>query len=539
MALRPTKSNTMKYTRFLSFLAFILLLAACSEQESYDLIIRNGNIYDGLGKPAIRQDIAIKGDKIVKIGTQLTGVGTKEIDAKGLAVSPGFIDVHTHAEPLPLMPEAESHLRQGVTTSLGGPDGGCPLPIGAYLDSLAEQTIGINIAYLVGHNTVRNHVMGLENRAPSAEELQEMKGLIEKSMLEGAFGISTGLKYLPGTYAKLDEVVALSKVASSHGGFYTSHLREEGLSLLEGVGEAIQIAEQADIPVVLTHHKVVGAPMWGASTKTLSMVDEARTKGLDVMIDQYPYTASFTSLSILIPAWSMADDRYEGFAKRCEDPILRDSIKRGIIFNLINDRGGNDLRRVQFSRFDWKPEFDGKTLYDWAIAEGLEPTMETGAELIIQAQIHRGARCIFHAMAEEDVIRIMQHPQTMIASDGRYTAMGKGHPHPRNYGTFPRVLGHFVREKQVLTLEEAIRKMTSLPAKLLGLEDRGTLREGNYADITIFDPATVNDAGTFTDPHHDPVGIRMVIVNGKLTVKDETYHDVRAGQVLRGPAYKK
>jgi len=529
----------MKHSRLLFPVIFLLLFTACSEQESYDLVIRNGAVYDGLGTPAIRQDIAIKGDKIVKIGPKLAGVGFKEIEAEGLAISPGFIDVHTHAEPLPLMPQAESHLRQGVTTSLGGPDGGCPLPIGAYLDSLAEQTIGINIAYLVGHNTVRNHVMGLENRAPTTSELEEMKGWIGRSMLEGAFGISTGLKYLPGTYAKLDEVVALSKIAADKGGFYTSHLREEGLGLLEGVGEAIQIAEQASIPVVLTHHKVVGAPMWGASTKTLNMVDEARAQGLDVMIDQYPYTASFTSLSILIPAWSMADDRYKGFAKRCEDPVLRDSIKRGIVFNLINDRGGNDLRRVQFSRFDWKPEFDGKTLYDWAIAEGLEPTMENGAELIIQAQIHRGARCIFHAMNEEDVIRIMQHPQTMVASDGRYTAMGKGHPHPRNYGTFPRVLGHFVREKQVLTLAEAIRKMTSLPAKLLGLEDRGVLREGNYADITIFDPATINDVGTFTDPHHYPIGIRMVIVNGQVTVKDETYQDVRAGRVLRGPAYKK
>ena len=521
----------------LLLVAMSLLLLACNSSNSYDLIIRNGSVYDGTGTSAIVQDIAIQDGKIVKVGKAIRGTSTKELDAKGLAVSPGFIDVHTHAEPLPLMPQAESHLRQGVTTSLGGPDGGCPLPIGAYLDSLAKQTVGINIAYLVGHNTVRNHIMGLENRAPTPAELDSMKNLIEKSMLEGAFGISTGLKYLPGTYAKLDEVVTLSQVAAQHGGIYTSHLREEGLGLLDGVGEAIQIAEQAYIPVVLTHHKVVGAPMWGSSTKTLSMVDAARTKGLNIMIDQYPYTASFTSLSILIPAWSMADDRYEGFARRCQDPILRDSIKRGIVHNLINDRGGNDLKRVQFSSFDWKPEFDGKTLYDWAVAEGLEPTMENGAELIIQAQIHRGARCIFHAMAEEDVERIMQHPHTMVASDGRYTALGKGHPHPRNYGTFPRVLGHFVREKQVLKLEEAIRKMTSLPANLMGLTDRGKIAEGQYADITVFDPETVSDEGSFTDPHHYPTGIKWVIVNGEVTVEGEKYIDVRAGMVLRGPAY--
>ena len=521
------------------FLFVTLLLLACNPTESYDLIIRNGTVYDGTGIPAVMQDIGIQDGKIVKVGKAIVGIAEKELDAKGLAVSPGFIDVHTHAEPLPLMPQAESHLRQGVTTSLGGPDGGCPLPIGAYLDSLESQTVGINIAYLVGHNTVRNHIMGLENRAPTASELDSMKALINTSMLEGAFGISTGLKYLPGTYAKLDEVVALSQVAAKHGGFYTSHLREEGLGLLDGVGEAIQIAEQADIPVVLTHHKVVGAPMWGSSTKTLSMVDEAREKGLNVMVDQYPYTASFTSLSILIPAWSMADDRYAGFAKRCEDPVLRDSIKRGIIKNLINDRGGNDLKRVQFSRFDWKPEFDGKTLYDWAIAEGLEPTMENGAELIIQAQIHRGARCIFHAMSEEDVDRIMQHPFTMIASDGRYTAMGKGHPHPRNYGTFTRVLGHFVREKKVLTLEEAIRKMTSLPASLMGLTDRGRIAKGQFADITIFDPETISDKGTFTDPHHYPDGIKWVIVNGEITIDGQEYVDARAGRVLRGPAFSR
>ena len=272
--------------------------------------------------------------------------------------------------------------------------------------------------------------MALENRAPSNNELTEMKNLIEKGMQDGAFGISTGLKYLPGSFAKLDEVVALSKVAAAHGGIYTSHLREEGLQLLEGVQEAIDIADQANIPVVLTHHKVVGQPMWGSSTKTLKMVEDARARGLDVMIDQYPYTASFTSISILIPAWSMAGGRYDKFAERCKNPVLRDSIKRGIIFNLKNDRGGNDLRRVQIAKFNWKPEWEGKTLNDWVVSEGLEPTLENGAEFIIQAQLHRGASCIFHAMDEADVKRIMAHPQTMIASDGRTTPFGKGHPHP-------------------------------------------------------------------------------------------------------------
>ena len=321
------------------------------------------------------------------------------------------------------------------------------------------------------------------------------------------------------------------------GGIYTSHLREEGLQLLSGVQEAIDIAEQAEIPVVLTHHKVVGQPMWGSSKTTTKMVSEARKKGLDVMIDQYPYTASYTSLSILIPSWSMAGGRYKAFAERCENPILRDSIKKGIIFNIINDRGGNDLKRVQFSKFDWKPEFESKTLYDWAIAEGLEPTPENGAELIIQAQLHRGASCIFHAMNEEDVARIMQHPQTMIASDGRITPFGKGHPHPRAFGTFPRVLGKFVREDKVLDLPTAIHKMTALPAQRMGLTDRGVLATGNYADITIFDPATIIDKADFQNPHQYPEGIHYVLINGKVVVKNGEYFDIRAGQVLRGKAY--
>ena len=504
----------------------------------YDLVIRNGLVYDGLGKEGRNVDIGIKGEKIIAIQANLTGKAKKEIDANDWVVSPGFVDVHTHLEPLPLFPQAESHIRQGVTTALGGPDGSCPLPLGTYLDDLEKEGIGYNIGYLTGHNVIRNQVMGLENRAPTFPELIEMQYLVKQSMEEGAFGISTGLKYLPGAFSKLEEVVAISKVAGAMGGIYTSHLREEGLGLLAGVQEAIDIAEQADIPVVLTHHKVVGQPMWGNSTKTTKMVDDARKRGLDVMIDQYPYTASYTSLSILIPAWSMAGGRYEAFAKRCENPVLRDSIKKGIIFNIINDRGGNDLKRVQFSKFNWKPEFESKTLYDWAISEGLEPTPENGAELIIQAQLHRGASCIFHAMDEKDVARIMQHPQTMIASDGRLTPFGKGHPHPRAFGTFPRVLGKYVREDKVLDLATAIHKMTALPAKRMGLKDRGVLKTGNYADITIFNPATVIDKADFQNPHQYPEGIEYVIINGKIVVKQGKYFDIRAGKVLRGKAYK-
>jgi dihydroorotase/N-acyl-D-amino-acid deacylase len=516
------------------FCGFCLILWNGLAAQRLDLVIRGATIFSGdTVVPFKKGDVAIKNERIVRIAPGIRAKGKRIIEAEGLILSPGFIDLHAHLEPLPLDPAAQSHVRQGVTTALGGPDGGGPLGIGAYLDSLSVQGIGLNVAYLIGHNTVRSHVMGLVNRAPEPTELEGMKGWIEKAMREGAFGISTGLKYLPGTYAKLDEVIALSKVAAQYGGIYTSHLREEGLGLLEGVAEAIQIAERADIPVILTHHKAIGIKMWGSSVQTLAMVDAARARNLDVAIDQYPYTASFTGISVLIPSWAIEGGPVREFARRCEDPILRDSIKRGVVFNLLNDRGGGDLRRIQFGNFDWKPELNGKTLHDWALLEGMDPSVENGAELVIAAQLHRGAGCIFHAIGEEDVRRIMQHPQTMIASDGRLSQPGKDHPHPRAYGTFPRVLGHYVREEKVLPLENALYKMTSQPALRLGLEDRGFIRKGYFADITLFDPNTVKDNSTFEAPHQYPDGIPYVIVNGQLVVDNGEYRDLRAGKALK------
>ena len=354
-------------------------------------------------------------------------------------------------------------------------------------------------------------------------------------MKSGAFGISTGLKYLPGSFSKVEEVIELSKVVANLGGIYTSHLREEGLGLIEGVQEAILISREANIPVVLTHHKAIGIPMWGASKLTLALVDSARKANLDIMMDQYPYTASYTNIGVLIPAWALEKNKNVDFSSRMADPILRDSVRKGIIFNLLNDRGGGDLKRIQFGQFSWKPELEGKTLFDWAIQEKLEPTMENGADLVIQAQLHQGAGCIFHVISEEDVRRIMKHPMTMIASDGRLSEPGKGHPHPRAYGTFPRVLGHYVREEKVLTLSQALYKMTTLPAQRMGLKDRGTLKVGNYADITIFNPQTIKDQSTFENPHQYPTGIPYVLVNGRIVVDRGVYKDVRAGKILRKP----
>lgn len=515
--------------RYILFLISISTLFSC---HTYDLLITNANIYDGLGAPPIKGTIAIDQGKIKKVELKIRRPGKRTIDAQGLAVSPGFIDLHAHIEPISLYPDAKSHVMQGVTTALGGPDGGSPLRIGAYLDSLDKTGIGMNVGYLIGHNTVRNHVMGLVNRVPAAKELEEMKNWISSAMQDGAFGISTGLKYLPGAFAKTEEVISLSKVAASYGGIYTSHLREEGIGLLDGVGEAIEIARQADMRVILTHHKAIGQPMWGASVKTLAMVDKARAEGLDIRMDQYPYTASHTGISIVIPQWAL-EGGYTSFSERCMDVHLRDSIKQGIIYNLINDRGGNDLSRIQFSKIDWKPDFLGKTLEDLVVESGKEPSIENGADMIIEIQLHRGANCIYHVIDSSDVINIMQHPMTMIASDGRLTQWNEGHPHPRAYGTFPRVLGYYSRQLGVITLEEAIRKMTSLPAETMGIPDRGIIKPGNWADLVIFDPVKVVDLSTFTNPHQYPDGINYVIINGKVSVENGEFTGERNGVTLR------
>lgn len=519
--------------------ACALSAAACggapaTDAGPWDLLIAGGTVVDGTGVDGYRADVAIRGDRIVSVSRRALprDRAARVIDAKGKVVAPGFIDLHAHLDPLLRLPSAESHVRQGVTTALGGPDGGSPWPMGEHLDSAAALGVGMNVAFLVGHNTIRREVMGMANRAPTPEELDRMKAMVARAMGEGAFGLSTGLKYLPGAYAGTDEVVALAGVAADSGGIYTSHMREEGLGLIDAVAETIEIGRRAGIPVVLTHHKVVGRPMWGASVRTLAMVDSARAEGVDVMIDQYPYTATYTGITVLIPAWSRAGGEAR-FLERLRDPVLRDSIVAGIVFNILNDRGGGDLRRVQLARVEWMPELEGKTLADWAAMKGLEPTPEVGAELVIEAVRRGGASAIYHVLDEGDVERIMRHPQTMIASDGRLTRPGEGHPHPRWYGTFPRVLGRYVREKGVLPLEEAVRKMTSMPADRLGLEDRGRIAPGMAADVVVFDPATVVDRATFEAPHQYPDGIEFVVVNGVVTVDAGEFRDLRPGRVLR------
>lgn len=515
------------------FFFLVLCLLSCRKTGPFDIIIKGGSIIDGTGAPAQKGDIGIFQGKITVIGNLQNAKALRVIDASGLTVSPGFIDMHAHIEEIMDYPAAENHVRQGVTTVLGGPDGAGPWPFGKYLDSLENHfRLGINIAYLTGHNGIRWKVMGNENRRPTEAELERMKDMVRQAMLEGAFGMSTGLKYLPGTFAETSEVIELSKIAGSMGGIYTSHLREEGLGLLDAVKEAITIGKEASIPVVLTHHKVIGRKMWGSSRITTAWVDSARNAGIDVMMDQYPYTASFTGIAVMFPSWVLEGSR-EVVAKRLADKALRDSILSGIEFNIINDRGGGDIRLVQFGNVPWDTTLNGETLYDYAIRQGVKTDPASGAKLILDIQMKGGASCIFHAMSDEDVERIMKHPFTMIASDG-----GQGFPHPRAYGTFPRVLGRYVREKKLLGLEEAIHKMTGLPASRLGLADRGLLKNGYFADITIFDPGKIIDNATYEEPFQYPSGIEYVLVNGVVTVEKDALTNSRAGKVLRGPAYK-
>jgi N-acyl-D-amino-acid deacylase len=535
MQMRLKKAHSFAGSLVAGLLVAASLHAQSSAPSTWSVLVRGGTVVDGTGAPGYRADVAWQGDRIVAVSrTPLDpNRAARVVDATGLIVAPGFIDLHAHLEPLLQKPAATSAVTQGVTLALGGPDGSGPFPLAAYADSADRLGLGINVAYLVGHNTVRTRVMGTENRAPTAAELARMVALVGQGMAEGAFGMSTGLRYVPGYYSTTDEVVTLARAAASAGGIYTSHLREEGLGLLEGVAESITIARDAQIPVVLTHHKAVGQPMWGKSVVTLAMVDSARARGLDVMMDQYPYTASQTSLAVLLPPWALAGGR-AALRARVADPALRDSILRGIVALLQTDRGGGDTRRVQFGEVTWDRALEGRTLWDWAEQRGVGHAMEAAAALVLEGELQGGASMVYHIIDEGDVRRIMAHPQTMIASDGRLTDPGEGVPHPRAYGTFPRVLGEYVRTQRVLMLETAVHKMTGMPAARLGLTGRrGCLAAGCAADVVIFDAVTVGSPATFTQPHQYATGIPYVFVNGVAMVDGGRVTTARPGRVVR------
>ncbi|MBI4539703.1 MAG: D-aminoacylase [Gemmatimonadetes bacterium] len=523
--------------------AAALLVAGCrppaepaTRGRAYDLVITGGTVVDGTGQPGFRADVAIGGDRIVRVDPN--GIAPAEadqaLDASGLVVAPGFIDNHAHISTnIHEHPLAENFLRQGITTILASLHGGDePWPLDAYMASLE---IAPNVGFFAGHTWTRRQVLGEENRDPGPEELERMKALVEQSMQQGALGLSTGLLYVPANYAKTEEVIELAKVAARYGGIYSSHMRDEGRGLLESVAEVIRVAREANIPAQVQHHKAFGPGQWGWSVRTLAMIDSARAAGLDVKHDLYPYTAASTGASVIFPPWALAGGR-DSLAARLTDPEIRQRIEEGMRDRMTHEWTGNDLARIQFREVAADPRYNGKTLADLARDRGLPNTVESGIPLVIELQLKGGFSAIYHGMSEDDVIRIMRHPYAMFETDGDPVGYGVGFPHPRSYGAFPRALARYVRELGVLTLEEAIRKMTSMAADQIGQHERGRIADGMFADIVVFDPATIRDRATFLDPHQYAFGIRHALVNGVPVIRQGALTGAKPGRVLKGPA---
>lgn len=512
-------------------------LAAQTTLPEYDLILHGGRIVDGSGKPWYRGDVAIRGDTIVAIGPRIRGAARQQIDARRLVVAPGFIDLHTHARRgIYDNPLAENYVRQGVTTVFEGPDGGSPLPIGEFLAKVAAAKPAVNFGTFVGQGSVRRAVMGTADRAASGAELEKMRGLVREAMQQGAFGLSTGLFYVPGTFTPIEELIELARVAGELGGIHISHIRDEASRVVDSVRETIRIGEEGRLPTQVTHHKVMGKANRGKSAETLRLIEEARRRGVDASSDQYPYTASSTGLqSALLPAWSLEGGRDE-MLERLTQPALRKKIHAVVVHKILEERGGGNPANIQIALAKADPSLNGKRLDEIVRSRGLELTVENAAETALRLLEQGEVRGIFHAISEPDLERILQHPTTMIASDGEVTTFGKASPHPRSYGTFPRVLGHYVRDRRLLTLEEAIRKMTSFPAQRVGLTDRGSLRPGMKADLVIFDADRVRDRATYEQPHQYPEGISAVLVNGVVVFEGGAMTGARPGVIVHGPA---
>lgn len=505
------------------------------QTEKYDLLIKNGRIVDGTGNPWFLGSIAVRDGKIVKVG-RFEAEADVVIDAKQQIVAPGFIDVHAHTENIYDFPEAENFIRMGVTSLVTGNCGGSVTDVGQFLGRINKDPLAINISTLIAHGSIRSKIMGLDNRAPTADEQQKMNALVEQGMKDGAVGLSTGLIYVPGTFSKTEEVVELAKAASKFGGIYASHIRNEGNEVVDAVKEAINVGEQAKMPVEISHFKIASKALWGQTPMTIGLVEDARKRGLQVTVDLYAYTASSTSLDSRMPSWAIAGGREEG-KKRLADP----ETKKKIIEEMKQW-----LKKANFKDFDFayvasyraKPEYNGKNIAEITKLARGKNKLDDQLEQIFEMYAAGGAQMVYRQMDEPDVQNIMRQPFTMIASDSGVRQFGSGVPHPRGYGNNARVLGRYVRELKIITLEDAVRKMTSLPAQTFNLRDRGQIGEGFAADIVIFDEATVGDKATFEAPHNYSVGFSSVFVNGKLVFDGAKMTAERSGQALKGPAAK-
>ena len=522
-------------------LALVVVFATThrAQEPAYDLLIRNGRIVDGTGSPWYLGEVAVRADTIVRIASRIDGPAARTIDVHGQVIAPGFIDLHSHARRgIFDVPTADNYVRQGVTTLIEGPDGSSPIPLKPFLEKVTATRVTPNFGTFVGQGSVRDAVIGSINRKATPAEIERMREIVRQGMADGAFGLSSGLFYVPGTFTPTDEVVELAKVAGSLGGIYISHMRDETAKVVDSVRETIEIGEKGRLPTQVTHHKVIGQANWGRSVETLRLIDAARARGVDATIDQYPYTASATNIAAaLMPAWAREGGDAATLA-RLKDPGSRADILAETVRILQEERGGGDPQNVQLSRCQWDPSLDGKRLGDVTKTRGLEPTLRNAADTALWIVESGDCGGIYHAIGEDDLQRILRHPATMIASDGEVTVFGRANPHPRSYGTFVRVLGRYVRELNVITLEDAVRKMTAFPAQRIGLSDRGVLREGMKADIAVFDPATVRDLATFEQPHQYAEGVGLVIVNGQVAFEGGAMTAARPGRVLYGPAFK-
>ncbi|MEZ0611109.1 amidohydrolase family protein [Fibrella sp. WM1] len=526
----------------MKYLFLCLLLSSAALAQPYDLIIKNGRVVDGAGNPWFYGDVAIQNGRVAKIGTIPSADGRQVIDAKRQIVAPGFIDVHTHVEgDLETRPGAENFIYDGVTTLVTGNCGSSRTDLRTMFDSLRINGMSPNLASLVGHNSVRLKVMKAAFREPTAREQTEMETLVQQAMRDGAVGLSTGLIYTPGTYARTPEIVGLAKMAAQYGGVYASHIRNEGQDVQTAIREAIQIGREAGIPVQISHFKVASKPLWGQSTETVALVETARHQdGIDVTVDQYPYTASSTSLQSIVPSWALADGDSVVLA-RFRDVPTRHKIRDEMVASLKkNDRKNYDYAVV--SRFEADTTYNGKSIHQIAQVRGLKTDAASEADLVMalleQAQMKR-IQMVYHTMSEADVATIMRYSNTMIASDAGVARFGSNMPHPRAYGTNARVLARYVREQKVIPLEEAIRRMTSLPAQRFRFADRGLLRPGYAADIVIFDENTITDASTYDAPHAYSQGFSYVLVNGTPVVESGKHTYKRPGQILLGSGYVK
>lgn len=524
-------TRSIKYGACAAIIAASAAVAAQAPQEPVDLLIVNARIVDGTGAPARAGSLAIHKGRIVRINPPADTPARERLDAGGQVVAPGFIDVHTHADDLAQKPEATNFVRMGVTTIVAGNCGGSSLDLGTAFEQIITARPAVNYATLIGHNTVRQAVMGRAQRAPSVDELQKMKALVFKAMADGAVGFSTGLQYIPGTYARESEIVELARVAANDNGVYVTHMRNEGTALLEAVAESINVGTLLKMPVQISHLKVDSPKQWGASAQALAMIDAARKRGIDVEADQYAYTAGSSGLAIRFPSWALEGTGAEVTA-RLKDDATWTKIKAEVV-QLLADRGFTDLSWATVATYRPRPEFNGLSMK--AVAQKMlgADTPDAQLEAARQMMMNGGATMVYHFMSESDVETVMKHPMVGIASDAGVNVFGSGVPHPRGYGNTARVLGHYVRDRKVITLEEAVRKMSSLPARQFGFVQRGEIREGWAADLVIFDPATVGDTATFDAPHAYPSGMTHVLVNGQLVVRSGATTEARGGQVLR------